>query len=181
MSDRMTALIEMMGRIAIALEAANRPAAPEGFFGYGRKIYCNLTKGNGDGWYTVEDGNALTQQPIFRGRIVAINFPTVERNEKEVRKFHLLMRANGEVTTFESGYDCFFSKSILATLAATSADVLAQPIQIASYVKKLKTGDKTLAVSVRDHAGNQLASDWTNDSDWRSITAIAMENIEAAI
>ncbi len=69
---------------------------------------------------------------------------------------------------------------MLAILAATSPEVIARPIQINSYIKKLKTGAKTLAVFVCDSAGNKLDIRWTNDSDWRAITVAAVANIKAA-
>ena len=142
-------MIALLERIAIALETPAQPPAPEGFCGYGQKVYCNLTKGNGEGWYVLEDGNALTQPPIFRGRVVGLRFPTVERRGKEVVKFHLFMRAGGETKTFEAGRECFFSKTVLAALALASPEVLSRPLQLATYVKELRTGDRTLAVALR--------------------------------
>ena len=180
MSKIMNEIVTSLKRIAIALEATALPA-PEGFFNYGPKVYCNVSKGNSDGWYTLCGETADTQAPIFCGRVAGIAFPTVERRMKEVIKFHLFMRASGEVTTFESGNLCFFSKTILAAFATTSPEVLKQPIQLATYVKTLNTGDTTLAVVVRDHAGHRLNCDWTNDSDWHSITEQAVANVNAAI
>jgi hypothetical protein len=29
--------------------------------------------------------------------------------------------------------------------------------------------------------GNQLACDWTNDDDWEALTAMAVENVRAAM
>jgi hypothetical protein len=174
----MTALLE---RIAIALETPAQPPISEGFFGYGQKVYCNLTKGNGEGWYTLEDGTAFTQKPIFRGRVVGLRFPTVERRGKAVVKFHLLMRAGGEATTFESGRDCYFSKTVLAALALAAPEVLMRSLQLATYVKELRTGDKTLAVALRDSAGNKLACDWTNEDDWEAISGLALEKVRAAV
>ncbi len=176
--QEMTALLN---RIAIALETQSQPTAPEGFFGYGQKVYCNLTKGNGEGWYMLDEGNAFTQKPIFRGRVVGLRFPTVERRGKEVVKFHLFMRAGSETTTFEAGSDCFFSKTVLSALALAAPEMLSRPLQLATYIKELRTGDKTLAVSLRDGAGNKLACDWTNDDDWAAITGLALENVRAAM
>jgi hypothetical protein len=180
----MTELLELIAipleGFAIALETSAQPPVSEGFFGYGQKVYCNLTKGNGEGWYTLEDGNAFTQKPIFRGRVVGLCFPTVERRGKAVVKFHLFMRAGGETTTFESGRDCYFSKTVLSALASATPEVLSRPLQLATFVKELRTGDKTLAVSLRDSAGNKLACDWTNDDDWEA-TALAVENVRAAV
>lgn len=181
MKDTMQALIERLDRIATALEASTLPSVPEGFSDYGEMVYCNVSKGNGDGWYSLDGKQAFTQKPIFYGQVVGINFPTMERNGNEVRKFHLFMRANGQTATFESGYDCFFSKTVLATLAATSPEVLSRPIQLETYIKDLNTGGKTLAVSIRDYAGNKIASSWTNDDDWRSLTALAIENVNTAM
>ena len=176
--QEMTALLE---RIAQALEKTAQPAVSEGFCNYGQKVYCNITKGNGDGWYTLREGNARTQKPIFRGRVVGMRFSTVERRGKDVVKFHLFMRADGETTTFESGQDCFFSKSILAAFASTSPEVLARPIQMATYIKALNTGDNTLMVSLRDSTGSKLACEWTNEDDWEAITAVAMANVRKAL
>ena len=181
MTQTMQAMTELLERIAIALETPAQPPISEGFFGYGQKVYCNLTKGNGEGWYTLDDGNAFTQKPIFRGRVVGLRFPTVERRGKEVVKFHLFVRAGGETTTFESGRDCYFSKTVLAALALASPEVLSRPLQLATYIKALRTGDKTLAVSLRDSAGYQLTCDWKNDDDWEAITALAVENVRAAM
>jgi hypothetical protein len=181
MTQTMKEMTELLQRIAIALETPTQAIAPEGFFGYGQKVYCNLTKGNGEGWYVLEDGNAFTQKPIFRGRVMGLRFPTVERRGKAVAKFHLFMRAGGETTTFESGRDCYFSKTVLAALALATPDVLVRPLQLATYVKELRTGDKTLAVALRDSAGNKLACDWTNDDDWEAITGLAVENVRAAV
>lgn len=176
----MNTVADFLKRIAIALEARTQPAPQEGFFDYGRKIFANVVQGNGDGWYTLHDGVATTLKPIVRGCVVALRFPTVERRNQEVCKFHLLMSVGNEVVTFESGYSCFFSKSILAALAAVPPEVLASPIQIASYPKQLNTGDTTLAVSIRDSDGNQLPSEWTNDDDWRAISRAAIANVNAA-
>jgi hypothetical protein len=181
MTQTMQAMSELLERIAIALETPAQSPAPEGFFGYGQKVYCNLTKGNGEGWYTLEEGTAFTQKPIFRGRVVGLRFPTVERRGKAVAKFHLFMRAGGETTTFESGRDCYFSKTVLAALASATPEVLSRPLHLATFVKELRTGDKTLAVSLRDSAGNKLACDWTNEDDWEAITALAVENVRAAV
>ena len=177
----MKEMTELLERIAKALEKTAQPTTSEGFYSYGQKVYCNITKGNGDGWYTLQDGNASTQKPIFRGRVVGLRFPTVERRGKDVVKFHLFVRANGETTTFESGRDCFFSKSILAAFASASPEVLARPIQIATYIKALNTGDNTLMVSLRDSTGNKLACEWTNEDDWEAITAMAAANLKQAL
>ena len=112
---------------------------------------------------------------------MGLRFPTVERRGKAVVKFHLFMRAGGETTTFEAGRDCFFSKTVLSALAQASPEVLSRSLQLATYPKELRTGDKTLAVSLRDSAGNQLACDWKNDDDWEALTALAVENVRAAV
>ena len=171
----------LLERIAIALETSAQPTLSEGFFDYGQKVYCNLTKGNGEGWYSLEEGTAITRKPIFRGRVVGLRFPTVERRGKAVVKFHLFMRAEGETTTFEAGRDCFFSKPVLSALAQASPDVLARPLQMATYPKELRTGDQTLAVSLRDSAGNKLTCDWSNDDDWEVITGLAVENVRLTL
>ena len=181
MSNHIAQLIEQLERIAAALERQAFPVVPQGFCDYGLKVYCNVTKGNGNGWYSVADGVATTQKPMFRGEIVSIGFPTVERRGQEVRKFHLVMRANDQLVTFESGYDCFFSKTILATFALTAPESLVRPIQLATYTKELRTGDKTLAVSLRDHTGVQLANSWQNDDDWNAISIAAISNVNDAI
>jgi len=181
MTQTTQTMIALLERIAIALETPAQPPAPEGFCGYGQKVYCNLTKGNGEGWYVLEGGNAFTQPPIFRGRVVGLRFPTVERRGKEVVKFHLFMRAGGETTTFEAGRECFFSKTVLAALALASPEVLSCPLQLATYVKALRTGDRTLAVALRDSAGNKLSCDWTNDDDWQAIVGLAVENVRVAM
>ena len=181
MTQTMEAMTELLERIAIALESQPQQMVPEGFHDYGQKVYCNLTKGNGEGWYTFDGGNATTQKPLFRGRVVGLRFPTVERRGKAVVKFHLFMRAEGETTTFEAGRDCFFSKTVLAALALAAPEVLSRPLQLATYPKALRTGELTLAVSLRDSAGNKLACDWTNDDDWEVLTALAVENVRAAV
>ncbi|PZO16892.1 MAG: hypothetical protein DCF25_11905 [Leptolyngbya foveolarum] len=181
MSNQTAQLIEQMMRMATALERQAAPVVPQGFCNYGLKVYCNVTKGNGDGWYTLADGAATTQKPMFRGEIVSIGFPTVERRGQEVRKFHLVMRANSQTVTFESGHDCFFSKTILAAFALTSPEVLVQQIQLATYIKELRTGDKTLAVSLRDRTGIQLSNSWQNDDDWNAIATAAISNVNDAI
>ncbi|MFK8186017.1 MAG: hypothetical protein AB8B99_21795 [Phormidesmis sp.] len=168
-------------RIAIAQERIAQIGGSEGFFNYGKKVYANLTKGNGDGWYVLKDDIAETQPSICRGWLVGISFPKMERRRQEVRKFHLVMNVAGETVTFESGYDCFFSKTILATFAIASPEVLARPIQLATYPKKLRTSDQTLAVSLRDSNGNKLPSEWSNDDDWSAIATAAIANVKAAV
>lgn len=96
-------------------------------------------------------------------------------------EFHLFMRAEGETTTFEVGRECFFSKTVLAALALASSEVLSRPLQLATYVKDLRTGDKTPAVALRDSVGNKLACEWTNDDDWQSIVGLAVENVRVAM
>lgn len=175
-------IIPLLERIATALEANTKQPAAQGFIDYGKKVYCNITKGNGDGWYTLQHGGvAQTQKPMFRGEVVAINFPKLKRNNKEVSKFHLVMRANGNTITFESGSACFFSKSILSAFAVADTATLSKPIQLATYIQELDTGDKTLAVSIRDYNGNKLACDWTNELDWKVIAIAAVENVKAAV
>ena len=173
-------ILPLLARIANALEAAAVPKAPEGFLDYGQKLFCNVTKGNGDGWYVLQDGVVTTQPPIFCGNVLSISFPTVERRNQDVRKFHLVMRANGKTVTFESGHDCFFSKTILAAFAAVPSAVLTERIQLATYVKTLKSGDKTLAVSLRAADGTKLLSEWTNDDDWKAIATVAINNVNKA-
>ena len=112
---------------------------------------------------------------------MGLRFVTLERRQKDVVKFHLFMRAKGETTTFESGRDCYFSKTVLSALALASPEVLLRPLQLATYIKELRTGDQTLAVSLRDSTGNKLACDWTNDDDWAAITGLALENVRAAM
>ena len=180
MSTNIAEFNELLARIAVALESRNQPTVSRGFFDYGLKVYCNAVKGNGDGWYSLHDGVAITQKPVFRGELVSIGFPTVERRGQAVRKFHLVMRAD-EIVTFESGHDCFFSKTILAAFAMTSPELLAQPIQLATYLKTLNTGDKTLAVSLRDHNGIQIQSDWQNTDDWQAISTAAICNVNEAV
>jgi hypothetical protein len=181
MSTNITEFNDLLTRIAVALESRNQPTVKQGFSDYGQKVYCNATKGNGDGWYILHDGAATTQQPVFRGSIVSIGFPTAQRRGQDVRKFHLVMRANGEIVTFESGHDCFFSKTILAAFALTSAEILADPIQLSTYIKPLKTGDNTLAVSIRDSSGIRLSCDWQNEDDWKAITTLAISNVNEAV
>lgn len=180
-TNNMNTVADLLERIAKALESRMQPVLSEGFFDYGKKVFCNVVQGNGDGWYTLQDGTATTQLPICRGKVVAIRFPTVERRNQEVRKFHLVMTVAEGTITFESGYDCFFSKTILSALAIATPELLAQPIQLASYTKHLNTGDTTLAVSIRDSHGNRLSCDWSNGDDWKSIAAVAMENVDAAV
>ena len=175
-------ILPLLERIATALEASSKQPAAQGFIDYGKKIYCNVTKGNGDGWYSLADGGvAQTQKPMFRGEVVSIGFSKATRNNKEVSKFNLVMRANGEVVTFESGSSCFFSKSIIAAFAIADTAALAKPIQLATYLQTLNTGDRTLAVSIRDCDGNKLACDWSNDLDWKMLSIAAIENVKAAV
>ncbi|MGB7248869.1 MAG: hypothetical protein WBC73_08015 [Phormidesmis sp.] len=181
MSTNIAELNEWLARIAIALESRAQPTVRSGFFDYRLKVYCNAVKGNGDGWYSLHDGVATTQKPVFRGEIISISFPTVERRGQEVRKFHLVMKADDETVTFESGHDCFFSKTILSAFAMSSPEILASPIQLATYVKTLNTGDQTLAVSLRDSSGTRLPCDWQNDDDWKSIATLAISNVNEAI
>lgn len=173
-------ILPLLARIAAAQEAIANPAAQEGFFDYGKKIFCNITKGNGDGWYSLQDGAATTHLPVFRGKVLNISFPMVGRRGQDVRKFHLVMRANGQVITFESGHNCFFSKSILAAFAAVPSEVLMERIQLATYVKELETGNKTLAVSLRASDGTKLSSEWKNEDDWKAIAAVAIANVNEA-
>jgi len=173
-------ILPLLARIAVALESRTQPKAAEGFLDYGKKIFCNVTKGNGDGWYVLHDGVATTQMPVFRGNVLSISFPTVERRNQDVRKFHLVMQANSETVVFESGHDCFFSKTVLAAFAAVPPAVLTQRIQLATYVKTLKSGDKTLAVSLRAADGTKLSSEWTNDDDWKAIAVVAINNVNEA-
>lgn len=173
-------ILPLLARIAAALEVTVKPAVPEGFFDYGQKVFCNVTKGNGDGWYRLQDGVATTQPPVFRGKVLSISFPTVERRGQDVRKFHLVMQASHQSVTFESGHDCFFSKTLLAAFAAVPPEVLTEPIQLATYIKALNTGDQTLAVSVRASDGTKLSSEWTNDDDWKAIAVLAINNVNEA-
>lgn len=181
MTDAMNALIESLTRIAIALEAATLPLSVEGFRDYGNTLYANVSKGNGDGWYFLEGDKACTQKPILCARVVGLRFETVERRGKEVVKLHLFMKANGEVTTIEAGSNCFFSKTVLSALASASPETLVRPIQLATYIKELRTSDKTLAVAIRDSTGNQLSCNWTNGDDWPGITEQAIANVNAAM
>ena len=170
-------MLPLLDRIARSLE---RAPVEEGFADYSKTIYCNLTKGNGDGWYSLEGKEATTLPPLFRGRILRIEFPTLNRNGKDVRKLHLLMRAGSRIFTFESGYDSFFSKTILAACAVAATEVLSQPIQLATYAKQLNVGGYTLAVSLRTVDGMQMNCSWSNDDDWRALSQAAILNVNAA-
>ena len=181
MSNQIEQLLNQLARIADAMERQVTPVVPQGFSDYDLKVYCNVTKGNGDGWYTLTDSVASTQPPMFSGELVNIGFPTVERRGQDVRKFHLVMRANGKPVTFESGHDCFFSKTVLSAFALTSPEILTHPLQLATYVKKLRTEDKTLAVSLRDCNGIQLSNSWQNDDDWKAIATAAISNVNDAV
>ncbi|NJM99203.1 MAG: hypothetical protein HC800_20545 [Phormidesmis sp. RL_2_1] len=181
MSTNITDFNNLLERIAVALESRDQPRVKQGFSDYDQKVYCNVTKGNGDGWYSLVDDVAMTQKPVFRGELVSIGFPTLARRGQDVRKFHLVMQTDDGTVTFESGHDCFFSKTILAAFALSSPEMLSRPIQLATYIKQLNTGDKTLAVSLRDHSGNRLQSDWTNDDDWKAIAMAAMCNVNDAV
>ena len=169
--------LPLLGRIANSLE---RSPVEEGFADYAKTIYCNLTKGNGDGWYSLDDKDATTLPPLFKGRILRIEFPTLKRNGKEVRKLHLLMKAGSRVFKFESGYDSFFSKTVLAACAVASKEILSQPIQLATYAKQLNVGGHTLAVSLRDVDGTQMNCTWSNEDDWRAIAQAAILNVNEA-
>ena len=173
-------VVALLQQMLAAVEALSQPTAPEGFSDYSRIVYSNITKGNGDGWYTLEGDKALTQPPVFTGQILKISFPMLERRGQEVRKFHLTMQANGGIVTFESGYDCFFSKTILSACAVASPEVLSQRLRLQTFVKELRTGDKTLAVSLRDANGQLLSSEWQNDDDWNAIAITAIANVNAA-
>lgn len=172
-------VVTLLQQLLVAVEALSAPTAPEGFSDYRKVVYSNITKGNGDGWYTLDGDKAITQPPVFTGRILQISFPTFERRGQEVRKFHLTMRANGSTVTFESGYNCFFSKTILSACASASPEVLSQPLQLKTYIKELRTGDKTLAVSLRDADNQLLSSEWQNDDDWNAIAITAIANVDA--
>lgn len=73
------------------------------------------------------------------------------------------------------------SKTFLAAFALSSPEILSRSIQLATYLKTLNTGDKTLAVSLRDHNGIQLQSDWQNADDWQAITTAAICNVNEAV
>jgi hypothetical protein len=181
MSTHIAETVKFLKRIAIALECQNLPSVNQGFFDDGLKVYANVAKGNGDGWYSLIDDVATTQKPVFCGEIVSIGFPTAQRRGQDVRKFHLVMRADNKIVTFESGHDCFFSKTILAAFSMTSVEILAAPIQLATYVKTLNTGDKTLAVSLSDSSGIRLSCDWQSEDDWKAIAMAAMCNVNDAV
>lgn len=182
-------LLPLLERIATAQEAiaactirrVTTETISEGFRDSEGVIYCNVTKGNHDGWYRLQGESAITQQSAFCGRIVALEFNTVVRREKEVSKLYILMKANGKLVKFESGTKSMFTKSILAALATTTPDILTQPIEFSTYIKKLNTGDSTLMVAVRDSKGNEINCDWNNDSPWREIAAAAKDNVAAAV
>ena len=174
-------VVILLQQILAALEASAKPAVVEGFSDYSQTVFCNVAKGNGDGWDRLEGDHAMTLPPVLTGCISKISFPVVERNGQDVRKFHLTMSVAGESIVCESGYDCFFSKTILAACAAASPEVLSQPIRLGTYVKELRSGNKTLAVSLRSaSSGVVLPSEWHNDDDWNEIANAAISNVNIA-
>ena len=166
-------------QIAASLQRA--PSQPTGFTNTKTTtvVYANLTKGNGDGWYTLKDDKTTTMLPEFYGIVTSFEFPTTTRRNQEVKKFHLMMQdLDGHHYIFESGIDTFFTRSILYAIALANSDELAAQFRLFSYIPTLDTGDRTLGVSVTATAtGRKLSSGWKSSDDWRSITVQAREKL----
>ena len=189
MRTTIESILSALGRVAVALEAiascSIAKTVEEVVEGFQEDdegtVYCNITRGNHDGWYRLQGEAAITQQPVFCGRITALEFNTVTRRNQEVSKLHLTMSAKGKLNKFEAGATSLFTKAVLAAIATTDARTLAFPMKLRTYIQKLDTGDETLLVSVYDSNGNRINCDWDNGSDWRAIAIAAVENVKEAV
>lgn len=143
-------------------------------------IYCNITKGNGEGWYRLVDSQAQTLPATFWGHVQDISFPTKQRRGQDVVKFNLHMRGDRQAVVFESGIDAFFARAVMAALSRCSPAALKQPIKIFSYVTELQTGDKTLSAALYTADGTKLDASWKASFDWGAIARRAKDTIYQA-
>jgi hypothetical protein len=170
---------------AIALSTIPKSTQPLGFQADGGRatyIFCNLTGGNGDGWYRLlEDNRRETMPPAFWGLVKDLRFTNKERNGEETAKFELVMEAeDGNVYVFESGAETFFTRAVLTALSLCPVADLRQPIRLFSYIAELNTKKKTLSVSITTQSGKLNAS-WKADDDWRAIATAAKYNVYKAL
>lgn len=161
---------------------------PLGFIQVGAPVvvFCNLTKGNGDGWYRLnEAGMAVTLPPTFWGRVDDLRFFTTETRSRNSAKLRLHMKgAGGQLYYFESGNSAYFARTVMAALSKADVAQLQQAICIKSWIKEIEqgqnAGDKTLAVSLSLADGTRLDCGWKGDDDWRAIAAQAKHHVYLA-
>jgi hypothetical protein len=170
---------------AIALSTVPKSTQALGFQADGGRatyIFCNLTGGNGDGWYRLlEDNRRETMPPAFWGLVKDLRFTNKERNGEETAKFELVMEAeDGNVYVFEAGAETFFARSVLTALSLCPIADLRQPIRLFSYVAELNTKKKTLSVSLTSQSGKLNAS-WKKGDNWRAIATAAKFNVYKAL
>ena len=53
-------VVALLQQMLSAVEAPSQPIAIEDFSDYRSIVYSNITKGNGDSWYTLEGDKAVT-------------------------------------------------------------------------------------------------------------------------
>jgi hypothetical protein len=163
---------------------------PDGFAQVGKPkvVFCNVTKGNGTGWYILEgtgdQAQAVTLPPDFYGYVEWLRLFQAD-SRRNSWKFRLHMRTrSGQMWFFESGYNAFFAKTAIATLAQTQPEYLRHLVHIHSWVKDIQgenEGEKTLAVSFSLPAYDyRLEADWNRNTDFRQLLKIADLNIQTA-
>jgi hypothetical protein len=169
--------------IAFRLQASAVPTQALGFVEEPRTeyIYCNVTKGDGKGWYRLVDNQAQSLPPTFWGTVQDITFPVVQRRGQDVAKFNLHMRGdNGRAIVFECGAERFFARAVMVALSRCNPAALRQPIKIFSYVTELQTGDKTLSAALYTADGTKLDASWKKTHDWAAIARRAKDAIYLA-
>lgn len=162
---------------------------PTGFVQVGPPIvvFCNVTRGNGDGWYVIENGQPRTMWREFWGYVDWFRIFETDGRARDSWKFRLHMRDRpGQTYEFEAGLDSFPARSMIAMLAQAHPEQLRQVMKLESYTRQVKrkgkaTQDQTLAIKHYDFMGNRIDAPWRSDQDWRATVKEADHNMLTAL
>jgi hypothetical protein len=125
-------------------------------------------------WYTMK-GETHTPIPskFLFGYIRRIEFKERKGNVRPSHHLHLTVEAD-QTYVIITGYDNHFAKGVIATVAQMRPKQLQQPV----WIQPQKTGLTTLCNLHQD--GVLIRARYSADTDWRSISIKAMENLRGS-
>ncbi|PZD70210.1 hypothetical protein C1752_16674 [Acaryochloris thomasi RCC1774] len=133
-------------------------------------------RGNGTKrWFSLVDGEPVEAREAIVCYIKAIEFPEVERRNKECRKLHIKIKAHRSIL-IESGYNSNFSKGFLLAIASLTPEQLKQQITIEADPGK----EESVLFCKIWLAGQRIFVKTESVHDWRAIAEKAIANVRAA-
>ncbi|WP_430686979.1 hypothetical protein [Leptolyngbya sp. AN02str] len=139
-------------------------------------VFCN--RQHGSLWYRLDaNGDPIAIcHTALTGYLTSLEFPRVERRNKEVIKLQATIKAD---TTYvlEAGYESQFAKGLLSAIAHLTPEELKQPITV---VPQAGEDDKVLFCRVF-HDGEFVRAHYDDTTDWRRVAATALSSVKVAI